>query len=67
MREIRQTSQFRSDLKRIAKSGRYKKDDLLDLLQLLSEDQPLPPKNRDHALAANGINIESAISNRIGF
>ncbi len=51
MREIRQTSQFRADLKRIAKSGRYRKEDLMDLLELLSEDEPIPIKYRDHALS----------------
>ncbi len=51
MREIRQTSQFRTDLKRIAKSGRYRKEDLMDLLELLSEDEPIPIKYRDHALS----------------
>ena len=50
MRQLEQTTQFKRDLKKIASSGRYKKEDLLALIELLIQDQPLPVKNRDHAL-----------------
>jgi mRNA interferase YafQ len=50
VRTIVQTSQFKTDLKKIARSGRYNKNDLLIILKLLSEGSPLPPKYQDHPL-----------------
>jgi mRNA interferase YafQ len=50
VRQIEQTKQFKRDLKRIASSGRYKKKDLLDIIDLLISDKPLSEKNRDHSL-----------------
>ncbi len=50
MREIKQSSQFKADLKKVAKSGKYEKIDLLAIIELLAEDHPLPEKHRDHEL-----------------
>ena len=50
MREIIQTSQFKRDFKKIASSGRYKKQDFLDVIHLLIQDKPLVEKYRDHTL-----------------
>ena len=52
MRTIERTSVFKRDFKR-EKSGRHRRD--LDSLvfttiSILAEDEPLPEKNRDHAL-----------------
>jgi mRNA interferase YafQ len=53
VREIIQTTQFKRDFKKIAASGRYKKQDFLDVTELLVNDIPLPEKYRDHALMNN--------------
>lgn len=53
MREIVQTAQFKRDFKKIAASGRYKKQDFLDLVELLANDKLLPEKYRDHGLMNN--------------
>ncbi len=50
MREIVRTSQFKSDLKRLAKSGKYSIDELLAVVERLANDISLPVKNRDHPL-----------------
>ncbi len=50
MRQIIQTSQFKRDFKKIATSGRYKKQDFLTVVELLAHDKPLPDKYRDHIL-----------------
>ncbi len=52
-RDIFETRQFKNDLKKVAKSGRYKKQDLLDIIELLIHDEPLPQKCRDHVLKNN--------------
>lgn len=55
MRAIERTGQFKRDYKREAK-GRYRATlvaDLTDVLNLLSADQPLEPRQRDHALTGN--------------
>jgi len=51
MREIEQTSQFKKDLKRIGKSGKYKLDELLEVINKLAGNTPLDEKNRDHPLS----------------
>ncbi|MBF0202634.1 MAG: type II toxin-antitoxin system YafQ family toxin [Desulfamplus sp.] len=53
LREIIRQSQFKSDLKRIARSGRYHIKDLLSIVGDLSNDIPLDPKHRDHNLSGN--------------
>jgi mRNA interferase YafQ len=53
MREIRHTTQFKRDYKR-EKKGRHGKtlDQLLmEAVDLLAADRPLPPRNADHALS----------------
>lgn len=50
MREIVRTSQFKNDLKRLAKSGKYSIDELLAVVERLANDIPLHVKNRDHPL-----------------
>ena len=50
MRAIVQTSQFKADLKKIAKSGKYDKDDFLAVINKLVNETPLSAKHRDHDL-----------------
>lgn len=50
MRIVKQTSQFKRDYKKIAKSGRYSLDDFLEVIDLLISDKPSPNKYRDHLL-----------------
>ncbi|MDV7210100.1 type II toxin-antitoxin system YafQ family toxin [Azotobacter beijerinckii] len=55
MRAIKQTSQFKRDLKREAK-GQYQatlEDDLMPVLEALAQDRPLDIRHRDHALSGN--------------
>jgi mRNA interferase YafQ len=52
MRTIEPTNAFRRDYKR-EKRGRHRADLgalLTSIITLLAEDQPLPERNRDHAL-----------------
>ena len=50
--ELKKTSQFRKDLKRMVK--RRLDIDLLDeIIQTLRERKPLDPKRRDHALTGD--------------
>ena len=48
--ELRPTTKFQKDLKRIQKRG-YKIALLTEVLQKLANGEPLPAKNRDHALS----------------
>ena len=50
MREVFQQSQFKIDLKRVGRSGRYKLEDVLDVITKLANDEPLAERHRDHAL-----------------
>lgn len=55
MRRIRYSTQFTRDYRR-EKAGRHRAslDDLfLEVVRLLSEDQPLPARHYDHALAGD--------------
>ncbi|MEI8342901.1 MAG: type II toxin-antitoxin system YafQ family toxin [Verrucomicrobiota bacterium] len=49
---LTQTSQFKKDVKRLRKQG---KDiaKIKTVINLLLEETPLPPKNRDHQLSGN--------------
>ena len=51
-REIRRTSEFKSDYKKAKKQG---KDIalLLKIIEMLANDEPLSEKHRDHALTGN--------------
>jgi mRNA interferase YafQ len=53
VKTIVQTSQFKQDLKRVKNSGRYVVDDLLQVLDLLAQNQPLLEKHKDHNLTSN--------------
>ncbi len=53
MREIFQQSPFKADLKRISRSGRYKAEDVLEVVSKLANDKPLPERYRDHALTGD--------------
>ena len=50
-RDVRETAQFKSDKKRVKKSGRHDWEKHRSLVALLINDQPLPAKNRDHKLS----------------
>ena len=53
MREIIRQSQFKTDLKRIARSGRYQVAELLTVIDALANDRPLASKHHDHPLAGH--------------
>ena len=50
MRNILQSNRFSRDYKKVATSGRYKKEDFLKVVELLANDEVLAPKYFDHAL-----------------
>ena len=50
--ELKKTTQFRKDLKRMVKRG-VDVDLLDDIIQTLREQKPLDPKYRDHELTEN--------------
>lgn len=52
MYKIRPTNRFQKDLKRIQKRG-YDLSLLTRVLKLLAAGEPLPEKNRDHALTGD--------------
>jgi len=52
-RELKETSQFKTDKKRIQRSGRYNWEKMRDVVRDLMNDNPLPPRNRDHALTGD--------------
>lgn len=55
MRTIKQSGQFKRDLKRESK-GQHRKalqDDFVALVAALASDQPLEPHYRDHALTGD--------------
>ncbi len=53
MRKIERSTAFKRDYRRTKATSRYRTLDhrLTVLLQLLIDDQPLPPQCRDHALS----------------
>ena len=52
MLKPRYTTQFKKDYKVVVKRG-YKTALLEDVIRLLCNEQPLPDKNRDHALTGS--------------
>ena len=64
-REIKRTSQFKKDVKRMLRQGRQLQP-LLDVVEKLQNDIPLPPERKDHPLAAAGTENGSAILSRTG-
>ena len=57
MRTIERSNAFKRDYRRIKASPRHRNLDewLTTILELLAEDEPLPPANRDHGLTGNWI------------
>lgn len=53
MLKLVMTSRFKKDYKRLKRSGQYQMQKLLDVLDLLCAEQPLPAQYRDHALTGN--------------
>lgn len=55
MRTIERSTAFRRDYRRIKATPRYRNVDTLltTVIELLADDEPLPPANRDHALTGN--------------
>jgi len=51
-REIKRTSQFKKDVKRMLRQGRQL-EPLLDVVEKLQNDIPLPSELRDHPLVGN--------------
>lgn len=52
-RELKETSQFKTDKKRIHCSGRHDWKKMRDVVRELMHDRPLPERNRDHALTGD--------------
>lgn len=52
-RELKETSQFKSDKKRVQRSGRHDWEKMRDVVRKLMHDRPLPERNRDHALTGD--------------
>ncbi len=52
MLELKQTSQFKKDLRRMVKRG-AKMQLLDDVITMLREQKPLPAKNEDHPLTGH--------------
>lgn len=50
MRDIFRQNQFKKDVKKIKKSGRYRLRNLFEVVELLALDMQLPPKKFDHSL-----------------
>jgi mRNA interferase YafQ len=53
MRKPYLTKRFRKDLAKIIKSNRYKKDDLLKIVDTIANELPLERKHLDHDLTGN--------------
>jgi mRNA interferase YafQ len=55
MRRIERATAFKRDYRRVKAISRYRDLDkrLVAVLELLVDDRPLPPRNRDHALSGN--------------
>ena len=55
MRTIRQSGQFKRDLKRESKGQHHKilQSEFISLVAALAADRPLEPRHRDHALTGN--------------
>jgi len=52
-RELKQTSQFKSDKKRIQRSGRHNWEKMREVVHTLMQDQSLADRHRDHALTGD--------------
>ena len=52
-RALKETSQFKTDKKRIKRSGRYDWENMRAVVKELMNDRPLDEKHRDHKLAGD--------------
>jgi mRNA interferase YafQ len=50
-RALKETSQFKTDKKRVKRSGRYDWEKMRALVKELMNDRPLDEKHRDHSLS----------------
>ena len=50
--KLSQTSQFKKDIKKQLRKGK-KQQKLLEVIELLLSENPLPEKNKDHPLKGN--------------
>ena len=55
MRRIERSTAFKRDYRRVKAISRYRdlNERLVAVLELLVNDRPPPPRNRDHALSGN--------------
>ena len=53
VREVVQTAQFKKDLRKVARSGRYKVEDQLEAVGVLARNERLPERYRDRALTGD--------------
>ena len=53
MRQLVQSSQFKKDFKKASKNPYWKKEDILQVVELLAKDIPLPERFKDHVLIGN--------------
>ncbi|MEI7795225.1 MAG: type II toxin-antitoxin system YafQ family toxin [Methylococcaceae bacterium] len=53
MREVVTISSFKKDYKRLKRSGHYVMEELKNVVEQLTNDEPLPEKYCDHALTGN--------------
>lgn len=53
MRQLVQSSQFKKDFKKASKNPCWKKEDILQVVELLAKDIPLPERFKDHVLIGN--------------
>jgi hypothetical protein len=66
MREILRSVQFKRDVRLAERRGK-EMTKLRELILLLAEGAPLPPRYKDHPRAASGSSTATATSNLIGF
>jgi len=52
-RALAETSQFKTDKRRIKRSGRYEWEKMRQVVKELMNDRPLPRKHRDHELSGD--------------
>ena len=56
MRQLVQSSQFKKDFKKASKNPYWKKEDILQVVELLAKDISLPERFTDHVLIGNYAN-----------
>lgn len=54
-RNIKITAQFKSDLKKAARSGRYQVSELMIIVEKLAKSEELLDKHQEHSLVGNWI------------